>query len=402
MMLMHLPFANSQESEVNHAEIKEDLNEIVTDLGQHYIYLNEKNVDLSCIIKYYEKQIPNIKNEEQTVLFFENLLNEFYDSHLTLNTHRRSSFRLYAPIHVILESGKPIISNVWHNQLKNLEQNILGAEVLEINGRSLLKVIGDFPTHCNNKDLKVVKEWIANKILAGRYSQPKKLTLKLVNGKTIEFDLDELEIKQNTELLSVERKGNIGVIRINNSLGNSNLISAFDRALDELMDTEGLIIDLRNTVDGGDSYIARGIMGRFIKTTKAYQKHWTIEQYDKSPEIIRSWVEYVSPRKEQYSKPLVVLVGRWTGSMGEGMAIGFDAMKRAEIVGSEMEKLAGEINGFSFKHQRFGYRLSVAKLFHINGTLREEFVPEHYVTETTITVDEAFERGMELFDGAGR
>jgi C-terminal processing protease CtpA/Prc len=143
-------------------------------------------------------------------------------------------------------------------------------------------------------------------------------------------------------------------------------------------------------------------MGRFIKTTKAYQKHWTIEQYDKSPEIIRSWVEYVSPRKEQYSKPLVVLVGRWTGSMGEGMAIGFDAMKRAEIVGSEMEKLAGEINGFSFKHQRFGYRLSVAKLFHINGTLREEFVPEHYVTETTITVDEAFERGMELFDGAGR
>lgn len=30
----------------------------------------------------------------------------------------------------------------------------------------------------------------------------------------------------------------------------------FDKSLDELMDTRGLIIDLRNIVDGGNSYVA--------------------------------------------------------------------------------------------------------------------------------------------------
>jgi len=162
------------------------------------------------------------------------------------------------------------------------------------------------------------------------------------------------------------------------------------------MDTKGLIIDLRNTVDGGNSYVARGIMGRFINEPKPYQKHWTTEQYDGYSKVERSWIEYVSPRKEQYKKPVVILVGRWTGSMGEGLAIGFEGMERAKIVGSEMKRLAGEMSEFSFKNQSFGYRLSTAKLFHINGTPREEYVPTNYVKQTTTEKDETLEKGIEL------
>lgn len=131
-------------------------------------------------------------------------------------------------------------------------------------------------------------------------------------------------------------KEGIGVIRINNSLGNNNLIAAFDQSLNGLMNMKGLIIDLRNTVDGGNSYVARGIMGRFINEQLPYQKHSLMEQYGDSPQVERSWVEFVSPRAQQYEKPVVVLVGRWTGSMGEGIVIGFDGMKRAKIVGSEI------------------------------------------------------------------
>ncbi|MEH0153060.1 S41 family peptidase [Limibacter armeniacum] len=151
-----------------------------------------------------------------------------------------------------------------------------------------------------------------------------------------------------------------------------------------------------STVDGGNSYVARGIMGRFINESKPYQKHWTIEKYNENPMVERSWVEYVSPRKEQYKKPVVILVGRWTGSMGEGLAIGFEGMERAQIVGSEMERLAGEMSGFSFKNQRFGYRLSTAKLFHINGTPREKYIPTNYVTQTTTENDETLEKGIKL------
>jgi C-terminal processing protease CtpA/Prc len=398
ILLLNFACANSQENKIDQNKIKEDLKEIITDISNNYIYLQEKNIDLNCIREYYEKQIPNIKTEEQTVLFFEYLLNEFYDSHLILNTNRNSSFRLFSPMYATIENGKPIVSNIWQTQIENLKQNIIGAELLKINGIDFEKAIEQFPTHCNDKNSQKVKEWIVNKILAGRYNQPRVLTLKLANNKTVEFDLDKLAIKQTSELLTSSIERGIGIIRINNSLGNNNLISEFDKTLNSLMETKGLIIDLRNTVDGGNSYVARGIMSRFINEPKPYQKHLTTEQYDENPIVERSWIEYVSPRKEQYKKPVVILVGRWTGSMGEGLAIGFEGMERAEIIGSEMERLAGEMDGFSFKNQNFGYRLSTAKLFHVNGTPREKYVPTNYMKQTTTEKDETLEKGIELIN----
>ncbi len=396
--ILNFSCATSQDSKIDPLKIKEDVNEIIADISQNYVYLQEKNIDLNCIKEHYEKQIPKIKTEDQIVLFFEYLLDEFYDSHLILNTNRSSSFRLFSPVYATLKSGKPIISNVWQTQIKDFEQNIIGAELLKINGVDFHVAIEQFPTHCNDKNSQNVREWIVNKILAGRYNQPRILTLKLENKKTIELDLDTLKSKLTSELLTSTKENGIGILRINNSLGNNNLIHVFDNALDKLMNSKGLIIDLRNTVDGGNSYVARAIMGRFIKEMKPYQKHWTTEQYGKNPKIERSWVEYVSPRKEHYKNPVVILVGRWTGSMGEGLAIGFDGMKRAEIVGSEMERLAGEMSGFSFKNQTFGYRLSTAKLFHVDGTPREKYVPTYYVKQSTTKKDETFEKAIELMN----
>lgn len=396
MILLNFSGVNSQENKINQENIREDLKEIITDIGQNYIYLPEKNVDLNCIQEFYEKQIPNIQTEEQTVLFFEYLLNEFYDSHLILNTNRNSSFRLFSPIYVTIENGKTIVSNVWGTHIENLDQNLIGAELLQINGVRLEKAIEQFPTHCNDKTLRNVREWITNKILAGRYNQSRVLTLKLPNKKVIDLDLDKLKIKSNSKLLTSRVENEIGIIRLNNSLGNNNLINAFDKSLAQLMDTKGLIIDLRNTIDGGNSYVARGILGRFINEPKPYQKHWTTEQYEGNPIVERSWIEYVIPRAKQYDKPVVVLVGRWTGSMGEGLAVGFEGMGRAEVVGSEMTRLAGEMSGYSFENQKYGYRLSTAKLFHVDGTPREKYIPKFYVKQSTTEKDETLEKGMEV------
>ena len=123
LILLNFSCANSQENKIDQNKIKEDLNEIITDISNNYIYLKEKNVDLNCIREHYEKQIPNINTEEETVLFFEYLLDEFYDNHLTLRTKRNSSFRLFAPIYATIKNGKPIITNVWQTQINNLKQN---------------------------------------------------------------------------------------------------------------------------------------------------------------------------------------------------------------------------------------------------------------------------------------
>ncbi|WP_109301230.1 S41 family peptidase [Aquimarina sp. AU474] len=396
--LINFSCVNSQENKIDQNKIKEDLGKIINDISHNYTYLQEKKVDLNCIQEHYEKEIPNIKTEEEIVLFFEYLLDEFYDNHIILRTNRNSSFRLFAPIYITIDNGKPVVTNIWQTQIENPEHNLIGAEITQFNGIDFEQVIQDFPTHCNDKSFPETKEWIANKILAGRYNEPRVLSLKLANNRVIKYDLDNIKIKNNDSLLTSKTVNGIGVIRINNSLGNDNLVGEFDNVLNKLSSTKGLIIDLRNTIFGGDTYEARGIMSRFIKEPKPYQKHSYIAKSENNPDVERSWVEYVSPRLNQYEKPVVVLVGRWTGSMGEGLAIGFEGMERAEIVGSEMRRLAGEVYDFSFKYRNYGYKLSTTKLYHVNGTIREKYVPTNYVKQTTTEKDEILEKGIELIN----
>jgi carboxyl-terminal processing protease len=84
--------------------------------------------------------------------------------------------------------------------------------------------------------------------------------------------------------------------------------------------------------------------------------------------------------------------------MGEGLAIGFEGIERAQIVGSEMERLAGAIFNFGFNNQKFGYQLSKEKLFHINGIARENYVPTNFVKQTTTEKDEILENGIEIIN----
>ena len=265
-----------------------------------------------------------------------------------------------------------------------------------MNGVSFQKAIKDFLTKCTNKSSIEAKEWIANKIIFGTYNKSRILTLKLKDNRIVKLDIDKIKVKKTSTALDVEIQDNIGIVRINNSLGNNNLVIEFDKVLDTLLNTTGLILDLRNTPSGGNSYVAKGIMGRFIAQDSPYQKHLFIEKYDGNPAIKRTWIEFVSPRGKQYKKPVKVLVGKWTGSMGEGIAIGFDGMQRAEIVGSEMKKLLGAVSSFRFKNLSYGYNFPTQKLFHINNTPRENFVPKTQIRQITNDKDETLEEAISL------
>ncbi len=74
----------------------------------------------------------------------------------------------------------------------------------------------------------------------------------------------------------------------------------------------------------------------------------------------------------------------------------FSAIKRAELAGTEMERLAGEMNNFALTNETFGFRLSTAKLFHTDGTPRERYLPTIYIKQSTSNRDEILEIGIEL------
>jgi carboxyl-terminal processing protease len=127
-----------------------------------------------------------------------------------------------------------------------------------------------------------------------------------------------------------------------------------------------------------------------------YQRHELVAE-ERASGIKRSWSEIVSPRNYPYNKRLVILVSHFTGSLGEGITIGFDALKRATVVGTDMAGLNGAVYSYKMPNTGIGFSFPVEKLFHVNGLPRENFKPAVPVV-VVAGKDVAFQRALDLLN----
>jgi carboxyl-terminal processing protease len=163
-------------------------------------------------------------------------------------------------------------------------------------------------------------------------------------------------------------------LRFNDSLGDSATIAAFDAAMAQARPGQRIVLDLTETPSGGNSNVARAILGWFVDRPSFYQMH-SLPSEARQTGIARQWVEQVLPRPgRRHRGPVTVLVGRWTGSMGEGLAIGFDAIG-AEIVGTRMAGLLGAVYDRRLERSGLVVKLPAERLMSPSGLPREDFVP---------------------------
>ena len=214
--------------------------------------------------------------------------------------------------------------------------------------------------------------------VSGLRNKPRTLVFE-VGGELRTIDLPATYALSKTinagPLLETSRNGDVGIIHINNALGNNDLIPAFDQAVQSLSDTRAMIIDLRNTPSGGNTEVARSIIGHFVTKTRSYQIH-EIPSIEREFTVPRRFIEQVKPRNPQYPKPIVVLGGRWTGSMGEGLVIGLDAAADAYTISSGMADLLGALSNIDLEKSGARMDLGTETLFHVNGTPREDYVAD--------------------------
>ncbi|HEX9931688.1 MAG TPA: PDZ domain-containing protein [Allosphingosinicella sp.] len=215
----------------------------------------------------------------------------------------------------------------------------------------------------------------ARVLAAGRRNAPRRLTLSR-GGRPIPLELPSLYAvpRGDRPPVSVERRGGGLRIRFNDSLGDDRAVAAFDAAMAGARRGERVAIDLTDTPSGGNTIVARAVLGWFVDRARPYQRH-NLPAEQRRTGIARQWVEEVLPRSGRFHRgPVTVEVGRWTGSMGEGLALGFDAIG-AEIVGGRMAGLLGAIYDHRLPHSGLILKLPTERLSHIDGTPREAFVP---------------------------
>ena len=217
--------------------------------------------------------------------------------------------------------------------------------------------------------------YAARVLAAGRRNAARRLTVAGPGGPR-ELTLDSLYAArpEGRDPLTVGEAADVLTIRFNDSLGDGATIAAFDAAMRQARPGQPVVLDLRDTPSGGNTTVARAIMGWFVDRPTGYQMH-SLPAEEREFGIPRQWIEQVLPRPGMHHDgPAIVKVGRWTGSMGEGLALGLDAMG-ARVEGGPMAGLLGAVYDFPLENSGLVLKLPAEKLFHIDGTPREAFNP---------------------------
>jgi len=216
----------------------------------------------------------------------------------------------------------------------------------------------------------------ARMLAAGRRDRPRRLTIRRGSGPARPHELANLYATQRGDRPPVEtsREGSALLIKINDALGDSATIAAFDSAIRAAGPSQRVIVDLTDTPSGGNTSVARAILGWFVDRPRFYQMH-SLPAEQRETGIARQWVEQVLPRARVHRRePVEVRVGRWTGSMGEGLALGFDAIG-ARVTGTRMAGLLGAIYDHRLPNSGLVLKIPTERLMSVDGLPRENFVP---------------------------
>lgn len=354
------------------------------DVKNNYAYFDKKHTDWDKVKTYYKEAAEAASSRDELISVLEHASEELYDNHFNLNVNLKTSTRLVPSgldLWAEYKNGKAIITEIRPGFSVYKAGIKPGMIITGINNTGIDEAINKRIGKCISLKDDEVKSFVLRQLLAGDYVSGRILTL-VSEGKQfiVKPDFPDGNLTDKHQYSSLLESNifekDIGYIKFNNSLGNNDLISQFDSVLLQFKTTKALILDLRETPGGGNSTVARGIMSRFINRELPYQKH-LIPAEEKEYGVRRSWLELVTPRGPfTYNNLVILLVNHWTGSMGEGIAIGFSGINRATIVGTKMAGLNGAVDGFSTKTNKIPYSFPTEQVYHINGTPREDYTPD--------------------------
>ncbi|WP_264603870.1 S41 family peptidase [Sphingobium sp. B8D3B] len=259
-----------------------------------------------------------------------------------------------------------------------------GDELIAIAGTPVQAAVDAFWTDLGVAPGEGDAGYAARVLAAGRRDRPRQLTVKAGgrSPRTVELpNLYALKHRDMPPLSVAEDARGAAIIRFHDSLGRDDTIPAFDAAMAALTPGKPIILDLTDTASGGNTTVARAIMGWFVTQPTAYQIHnLPVEQRETG--IARQWIEQVLPRAgKHHAGALSVRVSRWTGSMGEGLAIGLHAIG-ARVQGSRMAGLLGAIYDHALPKSGVIIKLPTERLYAVDGTPREAFQPEPIPMDT--------------------
>lgn len=380
-----------------------DFDEFCAFVASDYAYFDVKKTDWPRACEQNRARLRGPVTRAGFIRVLEGTLAELYDAHAHLGTNTPASPRLVPTDSQLVArsaGGRVRVTDVRAGSAALAAGLREGDELLAIDGQPVEQAIDAARPRFLSAPDEAATHWGLQLALAGRHDQPLR-RLRVRSGteeRLVEFSAAR---PAPAPLLSHGLHGTVAHVRVNNSLGDTALVAAFDAALAAMPDARALVLDLRDTPSGGISTVARGLIGRLVVQAQPYQRHELVAE-QRATGIARTWVELVVPRGQPFRGPVVVLVGPWTASMGEGIAIGLSGARGATVVGRPMAHLLGALGETVLPRTGITVRVPAEKLFHVDGRPREAFVPTKVPEAAARTADPELDFALGLTARARR
>jgi carboxyl-terminal processing protease len=387
-------------AEVSLADRQADFKEFVQDVAENYAWPARTEKPWLTWQDRYAGAVSAASTKESLATVISTALDELHDFHAEVRSRHPNRWLpvpTFADIWAVPEGNLARVVAVRQGSDAQRAGIIPGDVLTQVGGTPIDAAIATRLTEAVDSHDAPARSWALLSLLAGRADEERHFTVRDAqrHSRSVTLPVERRFDRPPGALTARRLPGDIGLIRFNNSIGEQATVAAFDEALAQLRSTRGLILDLRDVPSGGDSSVALGIMGRFVHAMRPYQRH-RIPNYGQG-DVERNWLELVAPRGPfTYDAPVVVLVDHWTGSMGEGIAIGMDALQRASVVGTPMAQLAGAVTDFHLARTGIDVAFATEQLYHVNGTLRQDWVPPILVPGVAGADDAVLARGIAL------
>lgn len=296
----------------------------------------------------YVAYIPKVTATTHVIDYYK-VLQSFYqplrDGHTGISfpgAYMKNEWSGVLPIEVRWIENKAIVISNTSN--KPGEKNIMpGAELIEWNGVPLQEHIKknispylNFSTSQDSTDriyrfvLTIGK---ANSTIPLKFITPEGKTLKqelCYKPVAVFWDRNPLAI---FEILD----GNIGYLQVN-SFNDEKLVALFDSLFSSIIQTNALIIDVRNS-GGGNGNNGFEILGSltdkpFFPGRAIIRQYKSVGRAWGQPEsiVVENW-DWKPYKDQLYTKPVVVLTSAATYSAAEDFTATFQSMKRGIVIG---------------------------------------------------------------------
>ena len=320
-----------------------------------------------------------VGNEKQLIRYAERALTLLADHHAITGSSLPDSWAVvptYADLWIEWRGNQYVIEQVRTMSPAQRQGVRTGDRLVAVDGKPIGAAVAGFWADLGASGGGERDGFAARVLAAGKRDRERRLTVQRGSATPRELKLPNLYFTAlyDRPVMQFAEVGRDFVIRLNDSLGYDATIAAFDSAIARARPGQRIVIDLTDTPSGGNTTVARAILSWFVTKPTFYQIH-NLPAEERQSGIPRQWVEQVLPRAGKYHRgPVTVRVGRWTGSMGEGIAIGFHAIG-ARVEGDPMAGLLGAIYDHKLEKSGQVIKFPTERLYAVDGTPREKFVP---------------------------